>query len=539
MNTHKHDSSVVLLIIVFFSHLVIGRVSRKDYGESCSKTEKCKSQSWLTCDSSTETCLCAKPEEMVYSSYQQKCLAMIGERCKFGFDEDDSEPQGHWYEKMDCIPNAECGSSGVCQCLPEFYEEPNGTSCHPVKIRGMSCVNDFECNQDHLLACINSSCQCDPNKSIYSSVTYNPFSGGRGWCQSKVGSACISSMDDYCIPDAECGSSGVCQCLPEFYEDTNGTSCHPVKFRGMSCVNDFECDQDHVLVCINSSCQCDPTKSIYSADTPNPFSGGFGRCVGKVGSTCTSRRDDYCSPDTHCEYDGTTDYMTCKCRYPLEPTSNGQCGVSYGVSCSNERQNCIDSLVCLSFSQNGSYSRSSCSCPDASYQKFDSSTHTCRSIVGSPCNPKQNSPCTPMAKCIENQNSGMFLCECDDGHVETSRGTCQKAHGQTCSFGQGKDEICDEKAGLVCLKGSCGCTDASNVYENGRRQCSRPVGVTCTKTSQCVANAFCDKFQGEGLSGRCKCLKNYHHVSKNRECVLDADPTEDFFEGNSTVIKVP
>jgi hypothetical protein len=386
----------------------------------------------------------------VYSLKEEKCLAMIGERCKFGFDEDDHEAQRLWYEKLNCVPNAECGSSGLCHCLPGFYEDANATSCHPVKLRGTPCVNDFECNQDHLLTCINNSCQCDPKKSI------------------------------------------------------------------------------------------------YIADTPKPWSsGGLGRCMGKVGSTCTSSEDDYCIPDAHCEYDGTRGNI-CKCKNPLEPTSNGQCGVPYGHPCLNhwnKRKVCIDSLVCLTFPQSVSYSISSCSCPDASYQEFDSKTSICRSIAGSPCNPEQEVPCTHMAKCVENQNSGLFLCECDDGHVETSRGTCQKAHGQTCSYGQGKEipnhERCDEKAGLDCLKGSCSCQDASNVYENGRRQCSRPVGVTCTEASQCVANAFCDKFQGEGLSGRCKCLKDYHHVSRNRECVSDIDLTEDFVEGNSTTTKVP
>jgi hypothetical protein len=547
MNIHKHDISVVLLIIVFFSHLVIGTigsVSRKEYGESCSKTEKCKSQSWLTCDSSTETCLCAKPEEMVYSLKEVKCLAMIGERCKFGFDEDDHEAQRLWYEKVDCVPNAECGSSGLCHCLPGFYEDANATSCYPVKFRGMPCVNDFECNQDHLLTCINNSCQCDPKKSIYIADTPKPLpSGELGRCLGKVGSTCTSNVDDHCIPNAKCRSSGVCQCLPSFYEDANSTSCYPVKFRGMPCVNDFECHQDHLLACVNSTCQCDPKKSIFSLAATNPFSGLHGWCQGKVGSTCTS--SDYCIPDAECKYDRTRGNI-CKCKYPLEPISNGQCGVPYGQSCLNhlnQRKNCIDSLVCLSFAQSGGYARSSCSCPDESYQRFDSTTHTCRSIVGSPCNPKLETSCTPMAKCIENQNSGIFLCECDDGHVETSRGTCQKAYGQTCSYGQGNQipnhERCDEKAGLVCFEGSCSCKDTSNVYENGRRQCSRPVGVTCTEASQCVANAFCDKLQGEGLSGRCECLKDYHHVSRNRECVSDIDLTEDFVEGNSTTTKVP
>jgi hypothetical protein len=351
MNIHNRDSSVVLLIIVFFvSHLVLGRVSRKDYGESCSKTEKCKSQSWLTCDSSTETCLCAKPEVMVYSLKEEKCLAMIGERCKFGFDEDDHEAERHWYEKVDCIPNAECGSSGVCQCLPSFYEDANSTSCYPVKFRGMPCVNDFECHQEHLLACVNSTCQCDPKKSIYSLAATNPFSGLQGWCQGKVGSKCTSSVDDNCIPNAECGSSGVCHCLPEFYEEANSTSCHPVKLRGMSCVNDFECNGDHLLTCINSSCQCDPKKSIYNADTPNPFSSdGLGKCQSKVGSTCMSNMYNYdCIPGAECGSSGV-----CQCLpgyYYYEDTIANSCHPVKlrGMSCLNGFEcNQDHLLVCI------------------------------------------------------------------------------------------------------------------------------------------------------------------------------------------------
>ncbi len=61
---------------------------RAGYGEQCSGSVRCKSESWLSCDILGENpnrCQCTKPDGMIYDEERQKCVAIVGERwCKFG-----------------------------------------------------------------------------------------------------------------------------------------------------------------------------------------------------------------------------------------------------------------------------------------------------------------------------------------------------------------------------------------------------------------------------------------------------------------------
>jgi hypothetical protein len=60
---------------------------RAGYGEQCSGSVRCKSESWLSCDilgKNPNRCQCSKPDGMIYDEERQKCVAIVGERCKFG-----------------------------------------------------------------------------------------------------------------------------------------------------------------------------------------------------------------------------------------------------------------------------------------------------------------------------------------------------------------------------------------------------------------------------------------------------------------------
>lgn len=69
---------------------------RVGFGESCNKTIRCKSGAWLSCDQDEGRCQCVKPDEMIYDLRRQKCVGLIGERCKFGIAGavDESETEG-------------------------------------------------------------------------------------------------------------------------------------------------------------------------------------------------------------------------------------------------------------------------------------------------------------------------------------------------------------------------------------------------------------------------------------------------------------
>jgi len=121
---------------------------RSNYDEPCNKTVRCKSQAWLACDPETDRCHCAKSDEMIYDPMRAKCVSLIGERCKFGFDEDEG-PEA-WFQRADCVPGAVCGPSGICSCPEGFYEDLINNQCAKVKENGVTCESKNECNQNKL-----------------------------------------------------------------------------------------------------------------------------------------------------------------------------------------------------------------------------------------------------------------------------------------------------------------------------------------------------------------------------------------------------
>lgn len=197
--------------------------NRVGFGDPCSKTIKCKSQSWLVCNPRTLQCDCAKPDEMIYDSVIGKCVGIIGERCKYGFAFDD-ETLGSFYEKMDCVDGAICESSdGICACLKGTYVVEGENKCFPVKPLGAVCQSTNECNDT--LICLNGKCDCSTENMVFESTS--------GTCRLKVGELCSSSKIN-CVNGSEC--SLTCKCVAGMYTSSGNFNR---KFK-IECRNSFK-----------------------------------------------------------------------------------------------------------------------------------------------------------------------------------------------------------------------------------------------------------------------------------------------------------
>lgn len=204
-----------ILTVAIMTTLVVGASTkhRSGFGYSCSDTVKCKSQSWLVCNPETSQCGCAKPDEMVYDSEREKCVVIIGERCKYGFAFDD-DSLGSFYETVNCVNNAQCDrNDGICTCPIGTYELVEESKCAPVKRQGAECQSSVECN--HTLACLNGKCECASDKMVVETSS--------GKCKIKAGESCGFEVDkdlnSSCVNRSEC-IDGVCECMTGMYMES-------------------------------------------------------------------------------------------------------------------------------------------------------------------------------------------------------------------------------------------------------------------------------------------------------------------------------
>lgn len=202
--------------------LQVAADNRGGFGDSCSKTIKCKSQSWLICNPETSQCACAKPDEMIYDNAREKCVGIIGERCKFGFAFDD-ESLGSFYEKLDCVEGAICESNdGICACPKETYEVLEENKCLPVKSLGSVCHSTNECN--NTLICLNGKCDCASANMVFESTS--------GTCRLKAGELCpykppILFKERINVTDCVTGSECVgltCTCIAGMYMSSGNSN---------------------------------------------------------------------------------------------------------------------------------------------------------------------------------------------------------------------------------------------------------------------------------------------------------------------------
>jgi hypothetical protein len=179
-----------------------------------------------------------------------------------------------------------------------------------------------------------------------------------------------------------------------------------------------------------------------------------------------------------------------------------------------------------------------CKCSESSilYPGKKDIAPNCFGDVGAPCDPKDSNPCIERAECVSISQQ-TYRCECKFGFVENLsinkaiRG-CEIAYGHPC--GRLQDTLpCDITAQLVCNQGICHCPSIGHFYEEDRRRCAIPVGITCTYEYHCVKNALCknprsyeqivDYYMSNVLpnhKGRCTCMNNATIDATNTFCVV-------------------
>jgi len=419
--------------------------SKSGYNEVCNKTLKCKSQAWLGCDTTTGRCGCVKPDEMIYDTKREKCVALIGERCKFGFDGD--AERNLWYEKADCVEGGQCGPSGTCSCPSGTYEDLDQTACHLVKEHGENCTRKVECNQDKLLSCVEGVCSCDPDTAIYTPTSYsyydydynykygNPISIPSGICVRRVGSTCSHALKKYCIPNAVCNlSTNVCECSGSYiptsdllcgvgYDEQcvcNNSSTSLSESSGSVCSDLLVCSCDLASknsrnAVVSNRCRCpNPEFQVYDATDKS--------CKGRVGSPCNPGQSKTCPPKASCvESYGV---FQCECDEGYVVTKSWSCEKAYGQPCSYSSDGSslelaemcdeVPSLKCIS---------GRCACPNA-IDVYEEERRHCSTPVGFSCNVTSN--CVGSAVCKAHP-AGNFLpgrCICEDGLTLLPNGTC-------------------------------------------------------------------------------------------------------------------
>jgi hypothetical protein len=436
------SSQGLVLLLLGISPFVSGTLAdlqsnRSNYGEPCNRTQKCLSQSWLACDmKGTKTCICAKPEEMVFDPLKQKCVGLVGEQCKFGFDEDE---RNLWYEKADCVNNAQCGPSGICSCQKGFYDEPELFQCSPVKSFGKSCKKNDECNQDKFLSCLMGICQCDPDNALYNTKEFsydypNPqyiryYSSSyvqshltvtipSGICIGRVGSSCSKAAGKHCVQNSKCSdSSATCECDSSYTVTSDklcGLGYNQVCSETTVCSDTLRChgkvDTNHKQT---SRCLCpNPQYQDYDSTT--------GSCMGKLGSSCDPFNPKSCTQGTSCR--DTNGMFQCECPIDFVETGDGKCQIAYGKACkyqdgANEDSSglCdgVADLDCKGFR---------CSCKNE-VDVYELERRQCSLTVGMRCD--ETSQCVENASCVKPKNGKLRgKCQCLDGFEVIKNGTC-------------------------------------------------------------------------------------------------------------------
>jgi len=534
-------------------------LERSSWGQFCNETVKCDKKAWLNCKSST--CVCMM-DDMVFDHKKSKCLAKPGERCRFQItDFKSNNTVFALFDDIECVSNASCGSDYTCVCQDGYYETVSGT-CEKQKDIFGTCVNNRECATAKRLVCLSGVCGC----SATSNHIYGFTDDGReASCVGQGGKQLRGT--DKCI-NGSIAINGICICSPasKSFADPNG-KCQTKKTRRASCERDDECQFDgKFLTCVEGQCECTPGKyeyqtittiaivehekemKVYSRGHRNPGSShndaylstdgrttvygtflrsdGYGyayayimtpyeETITETADECVGLAEQQCNPNSHCVKsssckENSVGTRICKCDAGLAPTSSGTCALAHGVSCSATSA-CSDSFRCT----NGI-----CNCPQITHQIYDSAFEKCVGLVSSFC--LTTSDCIPNTICTLNSKTELKQCRCEDGFVENSKGTCEKAWGRACAYNEGVP--CDSMAGLECRNEICACPDTMSYFNSTLRKCVGLVGSRCKTLSgvfaesgglhhACVNGASCIQ-EFSNIAGQCLCDEGFQVTSE-------------------------
>lgn len=434
-------SLVILTLILIAQSSAVRTRSRAHYGESCdNRAIRCDTSLSLACKN--QTCVCMKPENMIYDSSRGSCAALAGEKCRFTvLDEYRS-----WQEEMMCVSNAHCDfTQSVCKCDRDFIELANGT-CIPKKSRSEACETTSDCMQDHSLICKDFKCVCNPITSEYSDDLKQ--------CVGLVNEPCVN---DQCTANAICreesrrayygtseesdedygevhrdpASVGRCQCRTAFGV-TSDKRCQ-LGFGGKCDYHQATCMS--WLKCKEGTCVCPyPSHQVYDKNSESCLSYVGGPC-NPDGNTMQNKPKINCIMGAVCSRKGESLRYQCTC--PPGYIENGErgCDLDFGQACrivTSSRTSSSSTFVApvkcdrigKLFCINGR-----CACED-DLHVYDKATRRCTGLVGATCNGKQKGDCVTGSYCQSRRGCSSTdenmegICTCQDFYKEGENGTC-------------------------------------------------------------------------------------------------------------------
>ncbi|XP_021944763.1 multiple epidermal growth factor-like domains protein 10 [Folsomia candida] len=402
--------------------------TRSLFGERCNKTQRCKSQSWLVCDTyDGNVCRCTRPDEMVYEPAKEKCVALIGEKCMLDFDQEEYGYATVRSERVECVTQGECDSATrLCKCPSEYYPDPDGTACYRLKMYKSPCENTYECSENFV--CNNGTCSCNSDTEVYNEESFGTYVSNRGHvyvprnrCIKKVGEICAdhhyeSSSLKYCVRNAKC--SGTCICA-DGYSRTSSNICGIG--HGASCT-DRQSTCSDVLQCSDGVCKC-PNPDFETYDSTVQL------CRTNLREHCDENKTYSCVQGAECMYDQDQDDFHCNCEEGSVQVDATTCQKEYGQSCqygSSEPQSRCDSisnLVCK---------MGKCQCKNSA-DIYEPERGQCSTPVGFSCEEHtkgEHTKCVRNAYCTKSfpTDRGDFggRCKCLDGFEKTQNRTCIK-----------------------------------------------------------------------------------------------------------------
>lgn len=452
---------VVSSAIVTLSTAVRTRSARALYGEFCdNRAIRCDTSLSLTCKN--QTCVCMKPENMIYDPSCGACASLAREKCRFTV----LEEYRSWQEEILCVSNAHCDfAESICVCDKDYIELANGT-CIPKKNNGEPCITSADCRQDIALICQDSTCICNSATSEYSEELtqcvglanepcVNDLCTANAICREEprrlYGGGGASSVEVEDSSDEEYGevvrdpaSIGRCQCRTAFGVTSDG-KCK-LGYSG-------RCDHQHAkcmswLKCKEGTCVCRyPTHQVYDRVTET--------CLSQVGGPCTKPDEDDgktnnsskigCTGSAVCAKVSDTTRYQCSCPRGFIENADRGCDLDYGQACRTQHLNpystrqqsssgsspppsakCdrIGKLFCID---------GRCQCED-DLHIYDEISRSCKGLVGATCVVKSKGDCVSGAYCVGRRGSRDAeagssrnpdgLCACQMNHKEGDGSTC-------------------------------------------------------------------------------------------------------------------
>lgn len=390
--------AVLLVLVTIFTQsylLIVEANSRSLFGEPCNSSSRCKSKSWLTCDPEKGLCLCQNPD-MIWNTTQEKCLALLGEKCMFKINRDSKE---FFYEKADCVSLAKCnGKTEMCECPETLYPSNDSMTCLQKKGFSSNCKSNQECLSP--LQCRNGTCLCEPTKVYgkssykaklnsdpyhYKYYKYEPY-----YIVTVSSPACGSAVDgkcryypygiglEYCVKNAYCKNNASCACEDGFNRTAANLCGVPY---GKPCTEGDVCFDN--LQCIQGTCSC-----------RNPSFQSFedGACKNLAGAECADTKE--CVGGAICErtnfWGGKS--RRCECGEGYVEGEDQRCYQTYGSECSysdaaHEKCDPVAGLVC----KNGK-----CLCENE-VAIYEGERRQCSIPIGYPC--KQGRECVENSLC--------------------------------------------------------------------------------------------------------------------------------------------